>query len=459
MIIEAFGRLLAGLALVGAGAGVTGAYLGTPLSMLACATVLAFILRRHLGTPDLTSPPHPLTALARDARYPIAGLAIVALLQNADVIMAKHQLSDDDAGVYAAAAVAGKAVVWIAVGVGLYLLPEATRRAAAGLDPRKALARALIIIGVIALPALALFAGVPGLLLELAFGPEYRRGDDILLLIGIGFAALATTYLAVQYLLGLGWRAFMLPLAVAAAVEPAILLSADDLISFARTLLIVQAGRRGRRDGDLRARQGTAGGNDLSSTTGSRSIDLEQLAPRTLLRPLQREDRGEFLALSRDSRELHLPWAHPPTTPRDFADLLARSEREDFVSLLVCRARDGAIAGVCNLSQIFRGAFQNAYLGYYASAKLAGRGYMTEGMQLVLHHAFCVLGLHRVEANIQPGNAASLALARRAGFKREGFSPRYLQIGGEWRDHERWAILAEDWLARVRAAQDGGGGV
>ena len=240
VIIEAFGRLLAGLALVGAGAGVTGAYLGTPLSMLACATVLAFILRRHLGTPDLTSPPHPLTSLARDARYPIAGLAIVALLQNADVIMAKHQLSDDDAGVYAAAAVAGKAVVWIAVGVGLYLLPEATRRAAAGLDPRKALARALIIIGVIALPALALFAGVPGLLLELAFGPEYRRGDDILLLIGIGFAALATTYLAVQYLLGLGWRAFMLPLAVAAAVEPAILLSADDLISFARTLLIVQ---------------------------------------------------------------------------------------------------------------------------------------------------------------------------------------------------------------------------
>ena len=182
-------------------------------------------------------------------------------------------------------------------------------------------------------------------------------------------------------------------------------------------------------------------------------IDPARLSTRTVLRELSRTDRDEFLALSRDSRELHLPWAHPPATPRDFADLLARTERDDFVSLLICRARDGAIAGVCNLSQIFRGSFQNAYVGYYANARHAGRGYMTEGMQLVLFHAFCVLGLHRIEANIQPGNRASLALARRAGFRREGFSPRYLQIGGEWRDHERWAILAEDWTAAVLAAQ------
>ena len=73
---------------------------------------------------------------------------------------------------------------------------------------------------------------------------------------------------------------------------------------------------------------------------------------------------------------------------------------------------------------------------------------MRDGLELVLRHAFLELALHRLEANIQPGNAASIALARGAGFQREGFSPRYLKIGGRWRDHERWAMLAEEWRER-----------
>lgn len=174
-----------------------------------------------------------------------------------------------------------------------------------------------------------------------------------------------------------------------------------------------------------------------------------QLAPTTLIRPLERADRDEFLRLTAESRALHRPWVHPPATRRDFDELMARSIGEDFVSLLACRRSDGAIAGVFNLSQIFRGAFQNAFLGYYAHQRHAGQGHMREGMQLVLHHAFDVLGLHRVEANIQPANASSLALVRRSGFRREGFSPRYLRIGGEWRDHERWAVLSEEWHALV----------
>lgn len=102
-------------------------------------------------------------------------------------------------------------------------------------------------------------------------------------------------------------------------------------------------------------------------------------------------------------------------------------------------------AGIVELSEIVRGGFENAYLGYYAFASSAGRGVMRTGLSLVIGFAFQALGLHRLEANIQPGSTASVALVRRLGFRLEGFSPRYLRIAGEWRDHERCAIAREDW--------------
>lgn len=101
--------------------------------------------------------------------------------------------------------------------------------------------------------------------------------------------------------------------------------------------------------------------------------------------------------------------------------------------------------GVINVNEIIRGSYRGAFLGYYGFRPHAGHGYMSEGLGLVLRRAFGELQLHRVEANIQPDNAASLALVRRLGFRREGFSPRYLKIAGRWRDHERWALLAEEW--------------
>jgi [ribosomal protein S5]-alanine N-acetyltransferase len=186
---------------------------------------------------------------------------------------------------------------------------------------------------------------------------------------------------------------------------------------------------------------------------GMRPADVEPDPPpsgaRVQLRVLERGDREQFLALARESRELHRPWTYPPERADQFDDLFARSRRDDFVCLLACPAEDpSGIVGVFTISQIVRGAFQSAYLGYYANARHARQGLMREAMEQVLDHAFGPLALHRLEANIQPGNRASIALARGAGFRLEGYSPRYLLIGGQWRDHERYAITADE-----RAAQ------
>lgn len=180
--------------------------------------------------------------------------------------------------------------------------------------------------------------------------------------------------------------------------------------------------------------------------TGARTDG--RAAGRVFLRGPERSDRDEFVSLMRASRSFHRPWATAPTDHEAFEAYLADARRPDFEAMLACRREDLAILGFFNLSHITRGSLQSAYLGYAVASKFAYQGYMREGLELVLRDAFLTLRLHRIEANIQPGNRASIALARGAGFSREGFSPRYLKIGGRWRDHERWAILAEDWRAR-----------
>lgn len=155
-------------------------------------------------------------------------------------------------------------------------------------------------------------------------------------------------------------------------------------------------------------------------------------------------DRAEFVAAVRASRTLHRPWVAPPDEGAAFGRFVRRSRSEEAAAWLV-RAEDGRLAGVFNLGHITRGPLQSAYLGYYAFIPLAGNGYMSEGIRPVLRSVFTELKLHRVEANVQPQNAASISLVRRAGFRKEGFSPRYLKVGGRWRDHERWAMTLEDW--------------
>ncbi len=162
------------------------------------------------------------------------------------------------------------------------------------------------------------------------------------------------------------------------------------------------------------------------------------------------DDKKLFLAQVAASRGLHRPFVTPPADAAAFAAYLDRCAGQDFVGLFACRKEDDALIGVFNLSQIFLGPFRSAYLGYYAFSPFAGHGYMTAGCRLVLRHAFLKVKLHRVEANLQPQNLASRALVKRCGFRQEGYSPRYLKIAGRWRDHERWALLKEDWQGLCR---------
>lgn len=162
---------------------------------------------------------------------------------------------------------------------------------------------------------------------------------------------------------------------------------------------------------------------------------------RVYIRAVTRKDRSEFLQLMQISQALHEPWITPPCTELSFHNYLNRAAREDHEGLLICHKRDNAIAGVVNINNIVRGSFLSASLGYYVGAPYAGQGLMREGLELVKNYAFYTIGLHRLEANIQPENERSVALVKQCGFEKEGMSRNFLFIANEWRDHERWTAV------------------
>ncbi|MEU0071751.1 GNAT family protein [Streptomyces sp. NPDC006332] len=171
--------------------------------------------------------------------------------------------------------------------------------------------------------------------------------------------------------------------------------------------------------------------------------------PRVGVRHFTQEDRAEFTARVRESRELHRPWLFPPDSAGAYTAYAGRLiEDPTKAGFLVCEKDPesgdvGAIAGFVNINNIVQGGFQCGTLGYGSFAHAAGRGLMREGLDLVVGFAFGRMRLHRLEINVQPGNAASIALARACGFRLEGFSPDMLFIDGAWRDHERWALTVE----------------
>nr|BFD81712.1 GNAT family protein [Streptomyces sp. Xyl84] len=165
--------------------------------------------------------------------------------------------------------------------------------------------------------------------------------------------------------------------------------------------------------------------------------------PRTGIRPFTQEDGPEFTARVRESAELHRPWLFPPATAEAYTAYAGRLiDGQDRAGFLVCEKPGGGLAGFININNIVRGAFLSGALGYGAFAHAAGRGLMREALTLVIGHAFGPMGLHRLEINVQPGNTASIALARSCGFRLEGYSPDMLYVDGAWRDHERWALTA-----------------
>jgi glycosyltransferase involved in cell wall biosynthesis/O-antigen/teichoic acid export membrane protein len=245
VVFEAAGRICFGLVLVALGAGVTGAYLGTPLSMLAVALWLRWVTAAKLGTAGAVAPGEGrrLFELILRAWPAVLALFLIAVLQNVDVIMVKRQIGGDAAGAYAAAAVAAKAVVWVAIGIGLYLLPEAARASRSGGDPRRVLIRALAVVGAVAVPMLLVYAVVPETVLRLAFGPDTVQAADALFVLACAMSLLAVSYLGVQYMLGLGRRAFLWALGAVATTEVALLgwTDLESLVSFASVVLAMQA--------------------------------------------------------------------------------------------------------------------------------------------------------------------------------------------------------------------------
>jgi O-antigen/teichoic acid export membrane protein len=237
---EALARIAFGLLLVGVGLGVTGAFLATALSLVTVGGLLALPLVRCLRGARISAGSR-LRELLGGAWIPVVGLTLLFALQETPVIVIKHEATAAAAGSYAVAAVAAKAIIWVAVGLGLYLLPEATRRSRQGLDPRPILVRTLALIAAAAIPMVLIYAVAAKPLLQTVFGSDLTEASGALPWLGLAMALLACVYLSVQYLIALGRPSFLWVLGAGAALEVLVLLAIGaHLTEIALTLAALQ---------------------------------------------------------------------------------------------------------------------------------------------------------------------------------------------------------------------------
>ena len=241
MVGEAGSRLTLGLLLYASGLGVTGAFLGSAASLVVVGSALSVPLRARLPPPS-AGEGRRLRDLLAGSRVPVLGLTLLFALQEVHVIVVKHEVSGDDAGSYAVAAVAAKAIIWVAVGLGMYLLPETARRAKTGIDPRPILIRTLGLIAACAVPMVLIYTAAAKPLLGTVFGDDLTRASAALPWLSLAMTLLACVYLSVQYLLALGRAKFIWVLGVAVVVEVLLLASIGaHLTSIAVALFGIQA--------------------------------------------------------------------------------------------------------------------------------------------------------------------------------------------------------------------------
>lgn len=184
--------------------------------------------------------------------------------------------------------------------------------------------------------------------------------------------------------------------------------------------------------------------------------DIQKATDRLTLRRLRPDDESDFVEMLLDSAEAWAPWTPAPSEDLTPADRFRREFERGLRgarsgSHLRLGAFDEArsLVGLFSLNEIVRGVFQSAYAGWQVRATHSGQGLGTEGVRALLDIAFAQdpegLGLHRVQANIMPSNAASLRIAEKVGFRREGEAERYLRIAGRWEDHVMFALTREEW--------------
>lgn len=172
------------------------------------------------------------------------------------------------------------------------------------------------------------------------------------------------------------------------------------------------------------------------------------------VRPLRLRDASAWVAARRDNVEWLRQWeASPPdgpaTVPTSLATFVAmtrrlRADARAGRGLPFAVEVDGAFAGQLNVGGLTRGSLHSAHLGYWIDRRFAGRGVMPTAVALVTDHCFGAVGLHRVEVNIRPENAASRRVVEKLGFRDEGVRQRFLHIAGEWRDHQSYALVREE---------------
>ena len=177
----------------------------------------------------------------------------------------------------------------------------------------------------------------------------------------------------------------------------------------------------------------------------SKNPKVELHGKKVFLRPPRAGDFPEFAALMKVQRAEYRGFVTRQVKRKWFNDFVSCWQDRHARSFLICRQPDGAIVGSIGVFNIVHRNTKTAFTGYSIGARHVRLGYATEALQLALRFAFKQLKLHRIEASIQPHNAPSIALVKRAGFTCEGVARRFIKVGGRWRDHQRWAILADEW--------------